>query len=159
MWMVSQSWVYLLFVVDGVPSWSHFYCWWTMSHPAHGTRNARGGGGFIMFTLQFPLSYLVPQEILVTAPEMQEDGRMFTWLGFQLLFIPQLGATRDPGHGTKIMRGVKDGMDLIFILPKGRDPRDLTSISLFLSSKITKPDATRCHGTRGCKRHPSTSLY
>ena len=53
----------------------------------------------------------------------------------------------------------KDGMDLIFILPKGRDPRDLTSISLFLSSKITKPDAMRCHGTRGCKRCPSTSLY
>ena len=53
----------------------------------------------------------------------------------------------------------KDGMDLIFMLPIGRDPRDLTSISLFLSSKITKPDATRCHSTRDCKRCPSTSLY
>ena len=45
-----------------------------------------------------------------------------------------------------------------YIAMKGRDPRDLTSISLFLSSKITKPDATRCHGARDCKRCPSTSL-
>ena len=29
-------------------------------------------------------------------------------------------------------------------------------MSLFLSSKITKPDAMRCHGTRDCKR---MSLY
>ena len=34
------------------------------------------------------------------------------------------------------------------------------SISEFLkSSRIRKPGATRCHGTRGCKRCPSTSLY
>ena len=77
-------------------------------------------------------------------------------LSFQLLFIPQLGATRDPGHSTKIMRGVRDGP--YFYIAR-RDPRDLTSISLFLSSKIKKPDAKRCHSTRDCKRCPSTSLY
>ena len=27
----------------------------------------------MMFTLLFPLFYLVPQEIVVTAPEMQEE--------------------------------------------------------------------------------------
>ena len=78
----------------------------------------------MMFTLLCSLSYLVLQEILVTAPKLQEG---------------------------------KDGP--YFYIAK-RDPRDLTSISLFLvSSKITKPDATRCHGTRDCKRCPSTSLY
>ena len=38
--------------------------------------------------------------------------------------------------------------------------KSIRFISEFLkSSKITKPGATRCHGTRGCKRCPSTSLY
>ena len=32
-------------------------------------------------------------------------------------------------------------------------------LGLFLSSGIMKPGTTRCHGTRGCKRCPSTSLY
>ena len=41
------------------------------------------------------------------------------------------GAARDPGHGTKIMRG--KGWILLFCIAR-RDPGDLTSISLFLSS-------------------------
>ena len=86
LWMVSHP-GHILIVVDGVPSWSHSYCcrWCPIlvtflllqmvSHPGHNTRNARGGGRnlFKMSTLLFPLFYLVPQEILVMAPEMQEE--------------------------------------------------------------------------------------
>ena len=57
----------------------------------------------MMFTLLCSLSYLVPQEILVMAPKIARGGGQ---LGFQLLFIPQLGATRNLGHGTKIARGI-----------------------------------------------------
>ena len=76
-----------------------------------------------------------------------------------MMFTLLSDATGDPGHGTKIMRGGKGWDGPYFYIAKRRDPWDLTSISLFLSSKITKPDATRCHSTRDCKRCPSTSLY
>ena len=36
--------------------------------------------------------------------EREKDGTYF-----QLLFFPQSGAARDPGHSTKNMRGKKDG--------------------------------------------------
>ena len=99
----------------------------------------RGGGDFK--SIKWYILNLVPQDILVTAPKLQEEGGR---LGFQLLFIPQLGATTILVTAPKLQ---EDGMELIFYIAR-RDPGDLTSISLFLSSKITKPDATRCHGTR-----------
>ena len=46
---------------------------------------------------------LVPQEILVTAPKIARGGG---WLGFQLLFIPQLGAMTILVMAPKIARGV-----------------------------------------------------
>ena len=50
--------------------------------------DARGGGGnlFKTFTLLFPLFYLVPQDILVTAPKFMKGGRMVLY--FQLWFQP-----------------------------------------------------------------------
>ena len=63
-------------------------------------------GLFIMFTLLFPLFYLVPQEILVTAPEMQEE-EVGLFIMFTLLFpLFYLATARDPGHGTRNARGV-----------------------------------------------------
>ena len=38
------------------------------------------------------------------------------YLGFQLLCIPQLGATGDPGHSTKIMREGNDGRMVQFVM-------------------------------------------
>ena len=51
-------------------------------------------------------------------------------MNFQLLFVLQSGAMTDPGHGTKIYER-EEGLILYFAR---RDPGDLTSISLFLSS-------------------------
>ena len=67
---------------------------------------------------------LVPQEILVMAPELQEDGMV------QLLFMISLLADilstwchDDPGHGTRIARG--------FVRYKGE--KGTSSVHLYLS--------------------------
>ena len=58
----------------------------------------------MMFTLLCSLSYLVPQEILVTAPELQEEEGIYDV--HSSMFTLLSGAARDPGHGTRIARGV-----------------------------------------------------
>ena len=83
----------------------------------------------------------MPQDILVTAPKLQED-----WMGTQsdqpesmlIKFIcrySSTGATRiNPGHGTKIARGLVRYKDIGYCSIK--------------SMSLLKPGATRCHGTR-----------
>ena len=44
---------------------------------------------------------LVLQEILVMAPELQEDGMVQKLIEFISITCLSTGATRDPGHGTK----------------------------------------------------------
>ena len=71
----------------------------------HICTTARGGGNFYMWYI----FNLVPQDILVTAPELQED-----WVVQLLIMI--LKSTRrysstwcrreNPGHGTRIARGL-----------------------------------------------------
>ena len=68
-------------------------------NPGHGTRIARGERYFYMWYI----FNLVPQEILVMAPELQED-----WISTLTgnVDIPLPGAARiNPGHGTRIARG------------------------------------------------------
>ena len=129
--------VIFLIVVDGVPSWSFFLLLWMVSHP-----------GLIFYDDGWC-------PILVTAPKLCKRRRqefiMFVLLCPLFYLAPQDILVTAPKYAR--------GWDGPYFYIARRDPRDLTSISLYLSSKITKPDAMRCHGTRGCKRCPSTSLY
>ena len=93
------------------------------------------------FTLLCLLFYLVPQEILVTAPKIVRGGGR---LSFKLLFIPQLGAMTILVTAPKYVQE-EEG---IYIVPAH------SQLSPTLQS-----GAMICYGTRDCKRYPSTSLY
>ena len=71
---------------------------------------------------------------------------MFTYIA--LIYTSIWCCKSNPGHGTKICKRMGWYFMISYCL-----------LGLFLSSKIMKPGATRCYGTRVCKRYPSTSLY
>ena len=101
--MVSKSWIdsgavqtqFLKSSIsadeDGVPSWSQH-------------QKCKRRRQIIMFTLLCLLFYLVPQEILVMAPEMQEEEVNYNV--YSSMFTLLSGATKDPGHGTRNASGV-----------------------------------------------------
>ena len=71
-----QSWVSVLFM-DGVQSWVSVHFMDGVQSCVTGTKIARGEGGTKVISIslyQYLVSSLVPQEILVTAPKLQEDG-------------------------------------------------------------------------------------
>ena len=113
--------------------------------------------------------------ILVMAPKLQEEEVVIYYqlCSLGLFPVPQSGATRDPGHGTKMQEEEERFYGRMVHLLSSiwchkrswSQHQNLTLLSgiilfqLTHSSKIMKPGAMRCHGTRGCKRCPSTSLY
>ena len=136
------------------------------TNPGHGTKIMRGEEAGIynihssIFTLLFylwcSLFYLVPQEILVTAPKSWEGK------GWYFIIVPansqlsptlQPGATTNPGHGTKIMRGEEAGIynvhSSIFTL----------LFYLWCSLFYLVPQEILVMATRNARGVPSTSLY
>ena len=115
------------------------------------------------------------------APKLQED-----WLGTKVISIslcllslftgiPLLGATgRNPGHGTKIARGLVRYTDIgycslglllnssVYVtLELQEDELVLLLIMIlksFISISLLQPGATRCHGTRIARGVP-LSVY
>ena len=117
--------------------------WCRKGDPGHGTKTCKRRRRFFIYNVHSSISTLLSgatRVILVTAPELQEDGMVQLLFTISLLAdVPQLGAktilvtapklqegkryftyqhefisitclstgaARDPGHGTRIARGV-----------------------------------------------------